>query len=65
MNEILITVPNEEILIAFSKWFENEGFGKFMQSCPDVECLATAEYPLEVGTDFYNEIASQAQFEIE
>lgn len=67
MNEVLITFPDEHSMIAFCKWFDKIGFDSFMGSEFEhgVSCLATSEYPKEVGTDFYTDISPQCQFELE
>lgn len=66
-NEILITVPDIEDVIAFSMWFKNEGFDLFMQSDynQNITCLSSDEFPENVPDDFHTELSPIAQFELE
>jgi len=68
-NEILITVPDIEDVIAFSKWFKNEGFNAFMKSeyNQNITCLASDEFPDEsiYEDESPMELSPIAQFELE
>lgn len=66
-NQILITVPDIEDVIAFSKWFNNEGFLQFMRSeyNQNITCLSSGEFPTEMPSEFHEELLPIAQFELE
>lgn len=66
-NEILITVPDVEDVIAFSKWFKEVGFDAFMKSDynKNITCLASDEFPEEIDEDYYVELSPVAQFELQ
>lgn len=66
-NEILITMPDIEDVIVFSKWLKNEGFDIFMRSeyNKNITCLVSDEFPSEIPDDFHMELSPIAQFEFE
>lgn len=66
-NEILITVPDIEDVIAFSKWLKNEGFDAFVKSKynQNITCLVSDEFPDEISDEFHMELSPISQFEFE